>query len=81
VLCSETAEAAGKRQKQDAMRKLQRPDRFAANVLPIVSSIRASGVESVSGLARALNNRGVRAPRGGKRHVSSVSNLLKRHSL
>ena len=53
-------------------------DRFAANVLPIVQTIRASGVQSLAGIARALNARGIRAARGGKWHVSSVMNLLAR---
>jgi hypothetical protein len=33
---------------------------FAANVLPIIESLRASGVRDLRGLASALNNRGVR---------------------
>ena len=53
-------------------------DRFAANVLPIIETIRASGVQSLAGIARALNARGVRSARGGAWHVSSVSNLLAR---
>ena len=38
---------------------------FAANVLPIIESLRASGVRDLRGLASALNNRGVRTARGG----------------
>ena len=53
-------------------------DRFAANVLPIVKAIQASGIESLAGIARALNARGLRSARGGKWHVSSVTNLLAR---
>ena len=51
---------------------------FAANVLPIIESLRASGVRDLRGLASALNNRGVRTARGGRWHVSNVKNLIDR---
>ncbi len=51
---------------------------FAANVLPIIESIRASGVRDLRGLAAALNGRGVRTARGGRWHVSNVKNLVDR---
>jgi hypothetical protein len=35
-------------------------DAFAANVMPIIASLQASGVRDLRGLAAALNNRGVR---------------------
>jgi DNA invertase Pin-like site-specific DNA recombinase len=47
-------------------------DAFAANVMPIVESLQASGVRDLRGLAAALNNRGVRTARGGRWHVSNV---------
>ncbi len=53
-------------------------DAFAANVLPIVTSLRTAGVTDLRGLAAALNNRGVRTARGGRWHVSNVRNLLRR---
>src|SRR6185369_1650483 len=51
-------------------------DRFAANVLPIVNSVRASGVADLHGIAQALNDRGVRTARGGRWHVSNVKNVI-----
>jgi DNA invertase Pin-like site-specific DNA recombinase len=51
---------------------------FAANVLPIIESLRTSGVRDLRGLASALNNRGVRTARGGRWHVSNVKNLVVR---
>jgi len=51
---------------------------FAANVLPIIESLRASGVRDLRGLAEVLNNRGVRTARGGRLHVSNVKNLVDR---
>ena len=53
-------------------------DAFAANVLPILSSIQSSGVTDLRGLASALNDRGVRTARGGRWHVSNLRNLLRR---
>jgi DNA invertase Pin-like site-specific DNA recombinase len=53
-------------------------DRFAANVLPIVEKLRNTGTTSLLGIARALNERGVRTPQGGQWHASSVKNLLAR---
>jgi hypothetical protein len=51
---------------------------FAANTLPIVDSIRATGVTDLRGIAAALNARGVRTARGGQWHVSNVKNLIDR---
>jgi DNA invertase Pin-like site-specific DNA recombinase len=51
---------------------------FAANVLPIVESLRASGIRDLRGLASALNDRGVRTARGARWHVSNVKNLIDR---
>ena len=53
-------------------------DQFAANTLPIVASIRASGVASLTGIAEALNARGIRTARGGAWYAGTVKNLLLR---
>ncbi len=53
-------------------------DHFAANVFPIVDTIRASGVNTLAGIAEALNARGIRSPRGASWRVSSVQNLIAR---
>jgi DNA invertase Pin-like site-specific DNA recombinase len=53
-------------------------EQFAANVLPIVNSVRASGVTDLRGIAQALNDRGVRTSRGGRWHVSNVKNIIDR---
>ena len=66
------AAAAGRRVlSQDA-------DVFAANVRPIIDSLRAAGVCDLRGLATALNDRGVRTARGGRWHVSNVKNVIDR---
>jgi DNA invertase Pin-like site-specific DNA recombinase len=55
-------------------------DAFAANVLPIIEKLRASGVTSLSGLATTLNERNVRTARDARWHATSVRNLLAREA-
>jgi len=55
-------------------------DAFAANVRPIVESLRAGGLTDLRGLAFALNSRGVRTARGGRWHVSNVKNVIDRRA-
>jgi DNA invertase Pin-like site-specific DNA recombinase len=55
-------------------------ERFAANVLPIIREIQASGVTTLRGVARALNARGVQSARGVPWSPMAVSNILKRSS-
>ena len=50
----------------------------AKNVLPVAKSIQDSGITTLSGIAAALNARGIGTPRGGSWHASSVKNLLAR---
>jgi DNA invertase Pin-like site-specific DNA recombinase len=53
-------------------------DAFAANVLPVVRDLQASGVTATRAIAEALNARGIRTARGGEWHHSTVRNLLAR---
>ena len=53
-------------------------DVFAANVLPIVQQIQASGATTTRAIAAALNARGIRTARGGAWHNSTVRNSLAR---
>ena len=53
-------------------------DAFAANVLPVVRQIQASGATTHRAIAEALNARGIRTVRGGQWHVSTVQNVLAR---
>jgi DNA invertase Pin-like site-specific DNA recombinase len=53
-------------------------DRFAQNVAPVISSIRASGVASHRGIARSLNARGVATARGGQWTAVQVGSILQR---
>jgi DNA invertase Pin-like site-specific DNA recombinase len=51
---------------------------FAANVLPVIASIRASGVTTLQAIAEVLNTRGIPTARGGAWHASGVRNVLLR---
>ena len=53
-------------------------DQFVASVMPVVRAIQGTGATSLEAITRALNERGIRAPRGGRWHASSVMNLLAR---
>ena len=53
-------------------------DAFAANVVPVVCSIQAAGINTLSGIAEALNARGVKTARGGAWHATSVNRLMAR---
>ena len=53
-------------------------DRFASSILPIIEAVRRSGVMTLSGIAEALNTRGIRSARGGRWHVSAVQNVMAR---
>jgi DNA invertase Pin-like site-specific DNA recombinase len=53
-------------------------DRHMAQVLPVVSAIRADGVTSLLGIAGELNRRGILTARGGRWYATTVRNLLGR---
>ncbi len=55
-----------------------RADDYARDLHPVIERLRASGVVSLTGLASALSAEGMRTPRGGAWHASSVANLLHR---
>jgi DNA invertase Pin-like site-specific DNA recombinase len=48
---------------------------FAANVLPVIESIRASGMTSLRQIANMLNQRGVKTARGGQWYAGTVGNV------
>jgi DNA invertase Pin-like site-specific DNA recombinase len=65
-------------QAKGAAANKQAADALAANVLPVVRQIQASGATSLRAIAEALNARGIRTARGGAWHDSTVRNLLAR---
>ncbi len=53
-------------------------DRHAANVLPIIRSVKKAGATTLRDIADALNARGVQTARGGTWHAMTVKNMLER---
>ena len=60
--------------------KVEKADKYAFNVKPIISSLIESGsATTLREIAKALQNRGIKTPRGGEVwHPSQVSNIMKR---
>jgi DNA invertase Pin-like site-specific DNA recombinase len=52
--------------------------RYAENVLPVIREIRASGVQSLRGVARSLAARGIKTARGGEWTAVQVGDILRR---
>ena len=50
----------------------------ATDYSDILADVRATGVASLGGIAKEMNERGILTARGGKWHASSVRNLLRR---
>lgn len=53
-------------------------DLFAENILPIIESIKASGIRTHIGIASAMNARGIKTARGGDWHSTTVARMIKR---
>jgi DNA invertase Pin-like site-specific DNA recombinase len=53
-------------------------DQFTSNILPVVDQIKAAGICTLTGIAEALNARGLRPPRGGEWHAIQVKRVLQR---
>jgi DNA invertase Pin-like site-specific DNA recombinase len=57
-----------------------RADERAAMLAGEIADLRAQGIVTLTAIACALNERGMRTPRGGRWHASSVRNLVSRLS-
>lgn len=53
-------------------------DTHAEDLRPVLRALAGEGVTSLGQIAKALNDRGIQTPRGGKWHKTSVSNLIAR---
>jgi hypothetical protein len=56
-------------------------DRHARDLAPVVEDIRSGGAPNLRAIAAELNDRGMLTRRGGRWHVSTVTNLLDRLGL
>ena len=60
-------------------RLIERADHHAMTVLPILRHlVKVTGLTTLQAAADAMNERGIRSPRGGQYYASSVLNLLRR---
>jgi hypothetical protein len=58
---------------------IARANRIAAEVAPVIAELRAAGITSKKGIAKALNRRAVRTPRGiGEWRAIQVARVLSR---
>jgi hypothetical protein len=55
-------------------------DEHAANILPEIEAIRATGITGLKGIADELNRRQILTANGGKSHATTVANPLRRNS-
>ncbi|MGB4826151.1 MAG: recombinase family protein, partial [Paracoccaceae bacterium] len=53
-------------------------DRHAQDLAPVIEDLHRQGITSLRGIATALSQRGMLTRRGGRWHVSNVTNLLGR---
>ena len=53
-------------------------DARALDLKIVIASLKDEGIVSLGGIAKALNDGGMKTPRGGRWHKTSVSNLLAR---
>lgn len=58
----------------------RKADLHATNLLPIIESIKASGLTNLRDIAEALNNRGIRSARGGLWHAQTVARVIARNT-
>ena len=58
--------------------QITQADRFAAETLPVIRALQATGITTLAALATALNARAIPTARGGQWHVSTVRNVLRR---
>jgi DNA invertase Pin-like site-specific DNA recombinase len=61
--------------------RMAQADQFASNILPVVLQIRGAGVQTLKGVADALNARGLRTPRGGEWQAIQVKRIIERHQV
>jgi DNA invertase Pin-like site-specific DNA recombinase len=53
-------------------------DTFVASLMPVIQAIQNTGATTLEAITQALNQRGIRTPRGTRWYASSVMNLLDR---
>jgi Recombinase len=75
--CGEAAGKAVRAAKATAVR-VARSQARAAELQPVIAEIRASGITSLGGIAKALNDKGIPTARGGNWQAVRVQRVLER---
>jgi DNA invertase Pin-like site-specific DNA recombinase len=57
---------------------IESAEAIAHGLTPVLRAVRSEGATTLRSIAHALNRRGIKSPRGGTWHPSSVANLLAR---
>ncbi|MEX0298832.1 MAG: recombinase family protein, partial [Kordiimonas sp.] len=65
-------------QQRGRIAQTQKADTFARTISPIIDEIRAAGINTLSGIASALNRRGIPTARGGSWAATTVGNVIAR---
>ena len=86
ALAQSTKKLGGKREKQRAPTEAERATAArvkrenaatrAADIVPLIHEIKAAGITSAAGVAKALNDRGIRTARGGHWQAIQVQRVL-----
>ena len=50
--------------------------RHAQNIMPLITAMQISGISTLAGIARELNSRGAKSPRGGRWHASTIQRII-----
>ena len=69
---------AGKGNAASVAARIRNADAHAERLRPVLDQMRKDGIVSLSGLAKAMNEGGIRTPRGGRWEATSVRNLVAR---
>ena len=70
------ASSAPAARKASILARRHKAQRSSADLMPVIEEIRAEGIASFGGIAIALNDRGIQAPKGGCWHPNSVRRVL-----
>ena len=56
--------------------RMAKASAFRATLMPVIAEIQAAGISSYTGIAQALNARGVHTSRGGKWYAAQVRTTM-----
>src|SRR5689334_13650833 len=75
-----SAKDAAKGRRNAVEAKATKARQGAMTMMPIIEQLQAAGITSAGGIAKALNQRGISAPRGGQWQAVQVQRVVARAS-